>query len=139
MSRERLSSERPSITRRFSVPYTDDNKVVHQFDFYAIVGLYDDGRVAEIFIYTDRKNDRFSGLLAGMIDTVSTAISIGLQYGVPLETFIAKLRGHRFGPSGFTGDKQFHNCTSVFDLVAQWLAYTFPEGRFIGWQTTKST
>lgn len=132
MPRERLNSERPSITRRFSVPYIDDNKIAHGFEFYVVVGLYDDGRVAEIFIYTNRKNDQFSGLLAGMIDTVSMMISIGLQYGVPLDAITSKLRGQRFGPSGFTGDKRFASCSSVLDLVSQWLIADFPAGVFNG-------
>jgi len=132
MNRERLPVERPSITRSFSVPYIDEEKMPQRFGFYVIAGLYDDNRLAEIFIYSNRKNDQLSGLLAGSLDTVATMISIGLQYGVPLATFTAKLRHNSFGPAGFTGDRQFHSCTSIFDLVAQWLDTTFPNGKFGG-------
>lgn len=132
MSRERvrLPSERPAITRGFEVPYS--NGSTDRFKFYTVVGLYDDGRPAEIFIYTDHKCDQFSSLLAGMLDTIATTISIGLQHAVPLEVYLSKMRHSRFGPSGDTGDAEFPICTSLFDLVSQWLGRTFPDGLYRG-------
>lgn len=119
-------SERPSITRGFEVPIDEDSG--EKFKFYVIAGAYDDGRIAEIFIHTDRKNDQFSSLLGGTLDALAMTISIGLQHGVPLEAYLAKLRHGQFGPRGETGDEVFPLCTSVFDLTAQWLAVTFPDG-----------
>lgn len=127
MTRERLPSERPSITRDFSVPYSDGTEE-QRFKIFLVAGVYDDGRLGELFIYTDRKNDQLSSLLAGMLDTIATTISIGLQHGVPLAEYLGKLRHSHFGPAGKTGDAQFPTCTSLFDLSAQWLAATFPDG-----------
>lgn len=127
MTRERLPPERPSITRDFSVP-SGDEQDGQRFKIYFVASFYSDGRLAELFIYIDRKNDQLSSLLAGMLDTIATTISIGLQHGVPLAEFLGKLRHSHFGPSGKTGDERFPTCTSLFDLLAQWLGATFPEG-----------
>jgi ribonucleoside-diphosphate reductase alpha chain len=136
MPREKLPKERPSITRRFKITYVDDGNQPHVFRFYAVAGMHDDGRIAEVFFYTNRKHSdvtsKLIGLLAGALDAVGTAISIGLQHGAPLDSFTAKLRNNHFGPSGFTGDQEFPSCTSMFDLAAQWLIKTFPNGKYAG-------
>ncbi len=88
-------------------------------------GFYPDGRVAELFI----RGDKIGEMLGGVLDTVAMAISMGLQHGVPLETFINKLRHQRFEPSGKTGDSEFRECSSMFDLIAQWLEKRFPNGK----------
>jgi len=135
MPREKLPKERPSITRRFKITYVDDNNQAHVLRFYAVAGMYDDSRIAEVFFFTDRKHGEGSkliSLLSGTLEAVGTAISIGLQHGAPLESFTTKLRNNQFGPSGFTGDGQFPSCTSMFDLAAQWLIATFPNGKYAG-------
>jgi ribonucleoside-diphosphate reductase alpha chain len=71
-------------------------------------------------------------LITGALDALAMSMSIGLQHGVPLELFTSKLRGlHGFGPHGFTGDAEYVSCTSLFDLVAQYLTKTFPNGRYL--------
>jgi ribonucleoside-diphosphate reductase alpha chain len=131
--REKLPSERPGFTRRFSVNYlvpdpANAGKMISQeLTFYVQPHMYDDGRLAEVFI----KGAKQGELLSGALDMMATMISIGLQYGIPLQLITSKLRNHRFGPGGFTGDPEFHSCTSVFDLIAQYLDKKFPDGRLI--------
>ena len=110
--RRRLPETRASVTRRLRLG--PDAMTAH-------VGLYDDGSPGEVFLYYDKPG----GLERGYLDALACSISIGLQHGVPLETYTAKLRGMRFGQGGFTGDPEFHSCTSMLDLLAQWLESRF--------------
>lgn len=88
----------------------------------AIVGLYEDGAPGELFLFYDRPGS----LERGYLDALACSISIGLQQGVPLSAYTAKLRGMRFGDGGFTGDPEFPSCTSMLDLLAKWLDSRFP-------------
>jgi ribonucleoside-diphosphate reductase alpha chain len=130
--REKLSSERPGFTRRFNLVYFEDNdkgeRVKKELTFYIKTGLYDDGRLGEIFITCTYKDD----FIRGAMDAMATMVSLGLQHGVPLKTITEKLRHNTFGPSGLTGDQEFRRCTSVFDLIAQYLDAKFPNGKLIG-------
>lgn len=133
LMREKLDSVRPSIVRRFHLHYfeTDDDtgiQVKKELKFYIRPGMYADGRIGEIFIDGDKQG----GLIKGAMDAMATVMSIALQHGVPLQSLTAKLRGATFGPSGLTGDAEFRRCSSVFDLIAQYLDAKFPNGRLAG-------
>jgi hypothetical protein len=126
MNRETMPGIRASITRKFTIRYIDEDGVTpRELKFYLIAGTYDDKRLGEVFI----RGDRLGGFISGALDAVAMTISIGLQYGVPMIAITSKLRHNRFGPSGFTGDKDFPSCTSVFDLIAQFLEHQFPDGK----------
>lgn len=125
--REKLSEERPGFVRRFHLIYFEDD-VKKDLTFYLQPGMYDDGRLGEVFITGERQGD----FMRGALDALAVMISISLQHGVPLKTITAKLRGNTFGPSGLTGDPEFRRCTSVFDLIAQYLDATFPDGLYKG-------
>lgn len=127
---ERLPPEgRYSITREFNVNHhhsgTDARGKVH---FEVTAGMYDDGRLGEIFI----RGEKMGETVVGALDMVAMAISIGLQHGVPLSMFIAKLKHTRgFGDDGLTGDAEFPFANSLFDLMAKWLDKTFPNGVYV--------
>lgn len=129
VERERLPSERPSITKHFAISYAEDGSdgklEAKRLKFYVTVGLYDDTRAGEVFI----RGDKMGHLISGALDSLVMMMSVGLQYGVPLSVLTEKLRFARFGPAGSTGDPRFPRCSSMFDLLAQWLDYKFPNGR----------
>ena len=65
--------------------------------------------------------------MAGLLDSLAVAISLGLQYGVPLEVFIRKFRGMTFEPRGFTKNKSIRTASSIVDYLAKWLEEVFVE------------
>lgn len=127
---EKMPSEgRYSITREFNVNHhhsgTDARGKVH---FEVTAGMYEDGRLGEIFI----RGEKMGETVVGALDMVAMAISIGLQHGVPLAMFVQKLRHTRgFGDDGLTGDAEFPFAKSLFDLIAMWLDKTFPDGKYV--------
>jgi len=110
--RRRLPDERESITHKFSVGGHEG---------YITVGKYEDGSPGEIFI-TQAKEGSF---VSGLMDVFATAISMALQYGVPLKVLINKFTHTRFEPSGFTGNKDVPYAKSVMDYIFRWLAIKF--------------
>lgn len=110
--RKKPPKERQSITRKFEIG---------GHELYLTVGLYPDGKPAEIFINMAQEGS----FASGMADAFAKMSSIGLQYGVPLETIVHHLRHMRFEPMGFTGDSDIPNASSVADFIAQWLDKTF--------------
>ena len=115
-TRRKLPGERRSVTKKLEIG--------GEFDGYLTVGLYADGRVGEIFVNMAKEGSTISGL----IDSFATAVSIGLQYGVPLEVFAKKFSHVRFEPSGFTGDKAIGHAKSIVDYIFRWLQARFPGG-----------
>jgi len=77
---------------------------------------YDDGRLCEAFITVDKH-----GAEMRLLDELGIFLSVGLQYGIPLEIFIKKMRGTRIGTKGKTDHPQFKTASSVLDFLAQWL------------------
>jgi hypothetical protein len=67
-------------------------------------------------------------VIAGLMDSFATAISLALQHGVPLNVLIDKFKGTRFEPSGFTGNQEIPLATSIMDYLFRWLAIRFPAG-----------
>lgn len=90
-------------------------------DFYLIANPNDDGTLGEIFI----KFGKQGSTLGGLFDAVGISTSIGLQSGVPLETFVSKYINMRFEPFGMTDDPELPTVTSVLDYVFRRLALDY--------------
>ena len=111
--RNRLPRERESLTHKFSIAGHEG---------YITAGKYEDGSLGEIFL-TDIGKD--GSTLRGMMNAFATAISIGLQYGVPLETFVRKFSYMRFDPEGMTTNPEIPFAKSLPDYIMRWLASRF--------------
>ena len=112
-----MPRERQSLTHKFSVAGHEG---------YITAGLYEDGSLGEIFL-TDIGKE--GSTLRGMMNAFATAISIGLQYGVPLETFVHKFSYMRFDPEGITGNPEIPFAKSLPDYIMRWLASRFLDPR----------
>ena len=110
--RRRLPEERQSLTHKFSVGGHKG---------YITVGLYDDGAPGEMFVRMAKEGSTISGLM----DNFATAVSIALQYGVPLKMLVDKFQHVRFEPSGWTGNKDIAYAKSITDYVFRWLGAKF--------------
>ncbi len=110
--RRKLPDERASVTHKFSIGGHEG---------YITVGLYDDGAPGEVFISMAKEGSTISGLM----DTLATSISYGLQYGVPLKFFVDKFSHVRFEPSGWTGNPQVPYAKSIIDYIFRWLGARF--------------
>jgi len=110
--RRRLPDERKALTHHFSVGGQEG---------YLTVGLYEDGVPGEIFITMSKEGSTVSGLM----DCMATAVSLALQYGVPLKVLCAKFSHTRFEPSGFTGNPEIGYAKSLMDYMFRWIALRF--------------
>jgi ribonucleoside-diphosphate reductase alpha chain len=110
--RRRLPDERRAITHKFSIGGHEG---------YLTVGMFEDGSPGELFIVMAKEGSVVSGLM----DSFATAISLTLQYGVPLQVLIDKFSHSRFEPSGFTGNPQIPIAKSIVDYLFRWLALKF--------------
>ena len=110
--RKRLPKSRPSRTTSFSVAGAEG---------YLTAGTYEDGALGEIFL----KLGKQGSTLAGVMDAFSIAVSIGLQYGVPLETYVEKFTNLRFEPAGMTDDKDVRMAQSMMDYIFRRLALDY--------------
>ncbi|MGZ4521575.1 MAG: TSCPD domain-containing protein, partial [Mycobacteriaceae bacterium] len=108
-TRKRLPKKRSAQTVSFSVGGAEG---------YLTTGSYPDGGLGEIFINMSKQGSTLSGVM----DAFSLAISIALQYGVPLETYVSKLVNNRFEPSGMTDDPDVRIATSVVDYLFRRIA-----------------
>ncbi|HTB71361.1 MAG TPA: hypothetical protein VK707_10295 [Solirubrobacteraceae bacterium] len=111
--RRRMGVERRSITHKFSIAGHEG---------YITAGMYEDGSVGEIFL-TDIGKE--GSTLRGMMNSFATAISIALQYGVPLETLVQKFSYMRFEPEGITQNPEIPFAKSMPDYIMRWLASRF--------------
>jgi ribonucleoside-diphosphate reductase alpha chain len=111
-ARKRLPKSRPAMTTSFSVGGADG---------YMTAGSYADGALAEVFL----KLGKQGSTLAGVMDAFSIAVSIGLQYGVPLETFVEKFTNLRFEPAGMTDDADIRMAQSMMDYIFRRLALDY--------------
>jgi ribonucleoside-diphosphate reductase alpha chain len=111
--RKRMPRERQSITHKFSIAGHEG---------YITAGMYEDGSVGEIFL-TDIGKE--GSTLRGMMNSFATAISIALQYGVPLETLVQKFSYMRFEPEGITQNPEIPFAKSMPDYIMRWLASRF--------------
>jgi ribonucleoside-diphosphate reductase alpha chain len=110
--RRKLPAERKAITHKFSIGGHEG---------YITVGMYDDGQPGEIFLVMAKEGSTISGLM----DSFATAISLALQYGVPLKVLIDKFSHVRFEPSGHTGNEEVPYAKSIVDYIFRWLASKF--------------
>ena len=110
--RKRLPKSRPSTTTSFSVGGAEG---------YMTAGAYADGALGEVFL----KLGKQGSTLAGVMDAFSIAVSIGLQYGVPLETFVEKFTNLRFEPAGMTDDADIRIAQSMMDYIFRRLALDY--------------
>ncbi len=108
-TRKRLPKSRPSITTSFSVAGAEG---------YMTAGSYPDDGLGEVFL----KLGKQGSTLAGVMDAFSIAVSIGLQYGVPLESFVQKFTNLSFEPAGLTDDPDVRMAKSVMDYIFRRLA-----------------
>ena len=113
--RERLPDTRESRTHKFNVAGHEG---------YITVGLYPDGRPGELFITMAKEGSTVGGLM----DCFGTAISMSLQYGVPLEVLVNKFSYTRFEPMGHTTNPDIRIAKSVVDYIFRWLGMTFIPG-----------
>jgi ribonucleoside-diphosphate reductase alpha chain len=111
--RKRMPRERQSLTHKFSLGGHEG---------YITAGKYEDGSVGEIFL-TDIGKE--GSTLRGMMNAFATAISISLQYGVPLETLVQKFSYMRFEPEGITNNPEIPFAKSMPDYIMRWLASRF--------------
>jgi ribonucleoside-diphosphate reductase alpha chain len=113
--RHKLPDERRAITHKFSIAGHEG---------YITVGMYPDGQPGEIFIVMAKEGSTVSGLM----DSFATAISLALQYGVPLKVLVDKFSHTRFEPSGWTGHEGIGYAKSIMDYIFRWLALKFLPG-----------
>ncbi|MYW05865.1 vitamin B12-dependent ribonucleotide reductase [Streptomyces sp. SID3343] len=107
--RKRLPKGRPGITTSFSVGGAEG---------YMTANSYPDDGLGEVFL----KMSKQGSTLAGMMDAFSIAVSVGLQYGVPLETYVSKFTNMRFEPAGLTDDPDVRMAQSIVDYIFRRLA-----------------
>jgi ribonucleoside-diphosphate reductase alpha chain len=113
--RRRLPDERRSLTHHFSVGGQEG---------YVTVGLYEDGLPGEVFIRMAKEGSTVSGLM----DSFATAVSLALQYGVPLQILCEKFSHTRFEPSGWSGNPKIGYAKSLMDYLFRWLELRFIKG-----------
>ena len=111
-SRRRLHDERQSITHKFSIAGHEG---------YITVGMFEDGMPGELFITMSKEGSTISGLM----DSLATAVSISLQYGVPLKVLVDKFSHARYEPSGFTNNPDIPIAKSLSDYIFRWLGKKF--------------
>jgi len=111
-TRRRLPDEREAITHKFSIAGHEG---------YITAGKFEDGTPGELFILMSKEGSTVSGLM----DSFATAISLALQYGVPLKVLVNKFSHSRYEPSGFTNNPEIRIAKSITDYIFRWLALKF--------------
>jgi ribonucleoside-diphosphate reductase alpha chain len=124
-TRRRLPDEREAITHKFSIAGHEG---------YITVGKFEDGTAGELFIVMSKEGSTVSGLM----DSFATAVSLALQYGVPLKVLVDKFSHSRYEPSGFTGNPQIRIAKSITDYIFRWLSLKFLGGEGAADETPKS-
>ncbi|QOJ18410.1 MAG: adenosylcobalamin-dependent ribonucleoside-diphosphate reductase [Phycisphaeraceae bacterium] len=113
--RRRLTDTRESITHKFNVAGHEG---------YLIVGLYEDGSPGELFITMAKEGSTIGGLM----DSLGTAISVALQYGVPMSSLVKKFEHQRFEPMGMTTNPDIPFAKSLVDYIFRWMGMQFIDG-----------
>jgi ribonucleoside-diphosphate reductase alpha chain len=119
MHRKKLPQDRSGLTHKFEL-LTRDKEVITG---YITANTYEDGSLAEVFCRVDKEGSTAGGLMDGL----TTILSIALQYGVPLQKICEKLQHMQFEPRGrvTAGDMDLHSATSLCDYLGRWLAKNF--------------
>jgi ribonucleoside-diphosphate reductase alpha chain len=110
--RRRLPDDRTEVGRKFRVG---------EYEGYIHVGLFDDGTPGDIFVDIAKEGTT----LAGLMNSFMISVSLGLQYGVPLEVYVSKFAHMRFEPSGMTNDADIRVAKSIVDYVFRWMGKRF--------------
>jgi ribonucleoside-diphosphate reductase alpha chain len=113
--RRRLPDTRASITHKFNICGHEG---------YLTVGLYEDGRPGELFVTMAKEGSTIGGLM----DALGTATSVALQYGVPVESLVAKFTHQRFEPAGMTANPDIPFAKSLVDYIFRWMGMQFIPG-----------
>jgi ribonucleoside-diphosphate reductase alpha chain len=110
--RRRLPDDRVEVGRKFRVG---------EYEGYIHVGLFDDGTPGDIFVDIAKEGTT----LAGLMNSFMISVSLGLQYGVPLEVYVSKFSHMRFEPSGMTNDADIRIAKSLVDYIFRWMGKKF--------------
>jgi ribonucleoside-diphosphate reductase alpha chain len=110
--RRRLPEDRVEVGRKFRVG---------DYEGYIHVGLYEDGTPGDIFVDIAKEGTT----LAGLMNSFMISVSLGLQYGVPLEVYVSKFAHMRFEPSGQTNDQDIRVAKSIVDYIFRWMGKRF--------------
>ncbi|HVU63033.1 MAG TPA: adenosylcobalamin-dependent ribonucleoside-diphosphate reductase [Phycisphaerales bacterium] len=113
--RRRLTDTRASITHKFNIAGHEG---------YLTVGLYEDGMPGELFITMAKEGSTIGGLM----DSLGTAVSVALQYGVPIESLVNKFTHQRFEPAGMTTNRDIPFAKSLVDYIFRWMGMEFIPG-----------
>ncbi len=113
--RRRLPVTRDSVTHKFNVAGHEG---------YLTVGLYEDGMPGELFITMAKEGSTIGGLM----DSLGTAVSVALQYGVPVQSLVNKFTHQRFEPAGMTSNSDIPFAKSLVDYIFRWLGMRFIPG-----------
>jgi ribonucleoside-diphosphate reductase alpha chain len=111
-ARRRLADERPAINHKFSVD---------GYEGYLTVGLFENGQPGELFLRMSKEGST----LGGLCDALGVAVSLGLQYGVPLEALVEKYQQTKFEPMGMTNNPDIPIAQSIVDYIFRWLGKKF--------------
>jgi ribonucleoside-diphosphate reductase alpha chain len=112
--RRRIPNTRKSTTHKFSIAGLKG---------YITAGDYEDGTPAEVFLRVSKQGSFVNGVL----EALATAVSVGLQHGVPLSLYVDKFRDQKFEPAGFTGNEDIRIAKSLPDYVFRWLENHYAE------------
>ncbi len=110
--RRRLPDDRVEVGRKFRVG---------DYEGYIHVGLYEDGTPGDIFVDIAKEGTT----LAGLMNSIMISVSLGLQYGVPLEVYVSKFAHMRFEPSGMTNDPDIRAAKCIVDYIFRWMGKKF--------------
>ncbi|MEO0511995.1 MAG: adenosylcobalamin-dependent ribonucleoside-diphosphate reductase [Planctomycetota bacterium] len=113
--RRRLPDTRRSVTHKFNIAGHEG---------YLTVGLYEDGLPGELFITMAKEGSTIGGLM----DSLGTATSVALQYGVPVESLVKKFTHQRFEPAGMTTNREIPFAKSLVDYIFRWMGFQFIPG-----------
>ena len=110
--RRRVPEDRTEVGRKFRVG---------DYEGYIHVGLFEDGTPGDIFVDIAKEGTT----LAGLMNSFMISVSLGLQYGVPLEVYVSKFSHMRFEPSGLTNDADIRAAKSIVDYIFRWMGKKF--------------
>jgi len=140
-AKKAIPTEVAVVPKRRRLP-TSRKAITHKFDIaghegYLTAGMYEDGKLGEIFILMHKEGS----ILSGLLDALGIVTSIALQYGAPLEVLVDKMTHMRFEPSGITKNKQIPMAKSLVDYIFRYLAIEFMDAekqKALGIQNIKS-